>query len=102
LSYEPYSGAEYRFPCAVSPGDKLSFQAHQFGTTEPEVRLWLTIEDENGEELGAVAIGPDHLAEFHAAINAALGAVADNGIRLIEEQEQAALRRLLGAGLEPS
>lgn len=91
---EPYRGAKYKFPCTFIPSEHLLFQAGQASEEDDTVGLWVALGNERTEELVNIFIGPNHLNEFHAAVNAALAAVADNGIRLIDEEYEATFKRL--------
>lgn len=75
-----YSGAQYRFPCALAPDEFVLFSAVQIND-RGEVGLLISINDGPAE----VYIGPKHLNEYLTATVAALGAAATNGLRLAEE-----------------
>jgi hypothetical protein len=88
LTDNTYAGAEYRFACSDDTGNTLVFQAVQTDT-DGDVGLYVAVEDDALYPT-SVVLGVEHLNELHAAINAALEAVATNGIRLIEEAAEKA------------
>lgn len=79
-----YVGAKYEFPC-IYDDDALTFRAAEFGQAGG-VGLEFIVTDDM-QEL-SVVVGIDHLNELHAAVNAALEAVATHGIHLAEEAEE--------------
>lgn len=90
-----YQGMRYEVPCSVDSEDVLVFRAFEDASGDVVLGVEVGRNFEGGYEADmAVVIGTEHLNEFHTAVNGALAAVADNGIRLIDEEYEATFKRL--------
>lgn len=98
-----YRGMRYEAPCSVDPEDRLMFLAFEDadGNVVLGVDLGHYVDGEFVSD-ACVVIGTDHLNEFHTGINAALAAVADNGIRLANEAYEETLKGLYEAKTCPT
>jgi hypothetical protein len=86
---KPYKGIRYEIPCVIDPEDALTFRAFEDGAGNVVLGVEIGHHYASGYDADAsVVIGIEYLTELHNAINGALGAVATNGIRLIEEKAE--------------
>lgn len=95
-----YKGIRYEIPCSITSTDVLVIRAFENGAGNVVLGVEVGNHDVDGyDAYGSVVIGPEHLTELHGAFNGALGAVATNGIRLVEEQAEAEFRELMRRGV---